>query len=157
MKRRIRKVANFFAFNLLFFALYLNFIHKDKIALAGTPQNIQPNAAFSGTVLVNYPEQVLEKKNDAAVVVQQPAQEKAIENNTAALKLKFSSVHFESLKSRLYRELLGFLSSVYKDSGAELRLLAMIGQVEILQKNPNILSEAIYENFKSKISAPCPT
>ena len=30
MKRRIRKIANFFAFNLLFFALYLNFIHKDK-------------------------------------------------------------------------------------------------------------------------------
>jgi hypothetical protein len=32
MKRRIRKVLNFFAFNLLFFALYLNFIHKDKNA-----------------------------------------------------------------------------------------------------------------------------
>ena len=30
MKRRVRKIANFFAFNLLFFALYLNFIHKDR-------------------------------------------------------------------------------------------------------------------------------
>ena len=30
MKRRIRKIVNFFAFNLLFFALYLNFIHKDR-------------------------------------------------------------------------------------------------------------------------------
>lgn len=30
MKRRVYKVLNFFAFNLLFFALYLNFIHKDK-------------------------------------------------------------------------------------------------------------------------------
>ena len=30
MKRRVSKVLNFFAFNLLFFALYLNFIHKDK-------------------------------------------------------------------------------------------------------------------------------
>jgi len=30
MKRRVFKVLNFFAFNLLFFALYLNFIHKDK-------------------------------------------------------------------------------------------------------------------------------
>ena len=29
MKSRVRKIANFFAFNLLFFALYLNFIHKD--------------------------------------------------------------------------------------------------------------------------------
>ena len=30
MKRRVTKVLNFFAFNLLFFALYLNFINKDK-------------------------------------------------------------------------------------------------------------------------------
>ena len=30
MKKRVRKIANFFAFNLLFFALYLNFIHKDQ-------------------------------------------------------------------------------------------------------------------------------
>jgi hypothetical protein len=30
MKRRVRKIANFFAFNLLFFALYLNFIHRIK-------------------------------------------------------------------------------------------------------------------------------
>ncbi|MCX8019701.1 MAG: hypothetical protein N2747_04325 [Chitinophagaceae bacterium] len=30
MKRRTRKIINFFAFNLLFFALYLNFIHRDK-------------------------------------------------------------------------------------------------------------------------------
>lgn len=30
MKKRVRRALNFFAFNLLFFALYLNFIHKDK-------------------------------------------------------------------------------------------------------------------------------
>ncbi len=30
MNPRVFKIANFFAFNLLFFALYLNFIHKDK-------------------------------------------------------------------------------------------------------------------------------
>ena len=30
MNPRLFKIANFFAFNLLFFALYLNFIHKDK-------------------------------------------------------------------------------------------------------------------------------
>lgn len=30
MKNKFRKVVNFFAFNLLFFALYLNFIHKDN-------------------------------------------------------------------------------------------------------------------------------
>ncbi len=33
MRNRLRKVTNFFAFNLLFFALYLNFIHKDSNAL----------------------------------------------------------------------------------------------------------------------------
>lgn len=30
MKRNIRKTLNFFAFNILFFAIYLNFIQKDK-------------------------------------------------------------------------------------------------------------------------------
>lgn len=30
MKRRIRRALNFVAFNLLFFSLYLNFIHKDQ-------------------------------------------------------------------------------------------------------------------------------
>ena len=50
MKRRVRKIANFFAFNLLFFALYLNFIHKDKVNVPASSQ--QNTAAFSGTVLV---------------------------------------------------------------------------------------------------------
>ncbi|MBS1621973.1 MAG: hypothetical protein JST10_06240 [Bacteroidetes bacterium] len=30
MKKRVRRALNFFAFNLLFFALYLNFVQKDK-------------------------------------------------------------------------------------------------------------------------------
>jgi hypothetical protein len=62
MKKRVRKIANFFAFNLLFFALYLNFIHKDKsnIISVSTP------AAFSGTVLVENPDQYLPKKEIAA-------------------------------------------------------------------------------------------
>jgi hypothetical protein len=87
MKKRVRKIANFFAFNLLFFALYLNFIHKDKIVVAGAPQNIQQNAAFSGTVLVDNPEQVLEKKSQVSATVQQQAPVKMSESNTAALKL----------------------------------------------------------------------
>jgi hypothetical protein len=33
MKRRITTVLNFLALNLLFFALYLNFVHKDKDVL----------------------------------------------------------------------------------------------------------------------------
>jgi hypothetical protein len=92
MKRRVRKIANFFAFNLLFFALYLNFIHKDRLSIAGTPQSIQQNAAFSGTVLVDNPEQMIEKKNDVTVAAQQTtsAPGKITENNTAALKLSIN-------------------------------------------------------------------
>ena len=64
MKKRVRKIANFFAFNLLFFALYLNFIHKDKSAISfiSTPPVQQNKAAFSGTVLVENPDQDLQKK-----------------------------------------------------------------------------------------------
>jgi hypothetical protein len=92
MKRRVRKIANFFAFNLLFFALYLNFIHKDKLSVAGTPQSIQQNAAFSGTVLVDNPEQAIEKKNEVTVASQQTttAPEKINGNNTTALKLSIN-------------------------------------------------------------------
>ena len=65
MKRRVRKIANFFAFNLLFFALYLNFIHKDSVAVPGANQ--QNTAAFSGTVLVdNAP---LAEKTSASTVL----------------------------------------------------------------------------------------
>ena len=90
MKKRVRKIANFFAFNLLFFALYLNFIHKDKSAIAGTPQSIQQNAAFSGTVLVDNPEQIVEKKNETTVAAQQTSPEKNTENSTAALRLSIN-------------------------------------------------------------------
>ena len=63
MKRRVRKIANFFAFNLLFFALYLNFIHKDKQSSSTAERTEQPTAAaFSGTVLVEHPEKYLEQK-----------------------------------------------------------------------------------------------
>jgi hypothetical protein len=90
MKRRVQKITNFFAFNLLFFALYLNFIHKDKMILAGAPQNIQQNAAFSGTVVVGNNSQVVEKKNEANVAIQQKATEKVTETNTTALKLSIN-------------------------------------------------------------------
>jgi len=61
MKKRVRKIANFFAFNLLFFALYLNFIHNDKAAVNGPAVSGQPgSAAFSGTVLVENPEHYLQ-------------------------------------------------------------------------------------------------
>jgi hypothetical protein len=63
MKKRVRKIANFFAFNLLFFALYLNFIHKDKQSFPAVDTAIQPTAAaFSGTILVESPEKYLVQK-----------------------------------------------------------------------------------------------
>jgi hypothetical protein len=63
MKRRVRKIANFFAFNLLFFALYLNFIHKDSPSANTSEVTVQPKAAaFSGTVLVEHPEKYLTQK-----------------------------------------------------------------------------------------------
>ena len=68
MKRRIRKIVNFFAFNLLFFALYLNFIHKDRAnndiapaAVVGTKPNTN---AYTGTVLVQNPEKFIRKEED---------------------------------------------------------------------------------------------
>ena len=61
MRTRLRKIANFLAFNFLFFALYLNFIHKDKQLVLGTEQTVKPTAAaFSGTVLVKNPQKYLD-------------------------------------------------------------------------------------------------
>lgn len=69
MKKRVRKVANFLAFNLLFFALYLNFIHKDKLPAINSERTIQPAAAaFSGTVLVENPEKYLSTESKSASV-----------------------------------------------------------------------------------------
>ena len=90
MKRRVRKIANFFAFNLLFFALYLNFIHKDKRpVMINTEQTVQHNtAAFGGTVLVDNPDQATEQKKTDVTA---PATEsKTDEDNTAALKLSIN-------------------------------------------------------------------
>jgi hypothetical protein len=88
MKRRVRKIANFFAFNLLFFALYLNFIHKDKVAVVVDPSVQQNTAAFSGTVLVEDPSAYLNKasETDAAKVAAQPA----VKNEGSALKLSIN-------------------------------------------------------------------
>ncbi len=87
MKRRVRKIANFFAFNLLFFALYLNFIHKDKTAMAAPTTQQTTTAAFSGTVLVENPEQYM-KKEQTSVATVQPTTEKAA--NSTALKLSIN-------------------------------------------------------------------
>jgi hypothetical protein len=66
MKRRIRKIVNFFAFNLLFFALYLNFIHKDRsndiIPASVVSTSSNNSAVYTGTVLVQNQEKNLNKE-----------------------------------------------------------------------------------------------
>ncbi len=69
MKRRIRRIANFFAFNLLFFALYLNFIHKDKAAVTPPEQTAQSTASVVGTIPVSHPEKYLGLKADGSTEV----------------------------------------------------------------------------------------
>lgn len=51
--RRMRKILNFVAFNLLFFALYLNFIHKDQDSL---PVTTSMSVKKTNTQLVANPE-----------------------------------------------------------------------------------------------------
>ncbi|MET0465772.1 MAG: hypothetical protein ABW007_21600 [Chitinophagaceae bacterium] len=51
MRKRVHRVANFLAFNLLFFALYLNFIYKDPASAPVSVKNQQEPAAFSGTLV----------------------------------------------------------------------------------------------------------
>lgn len=90
MKRRVRKIANFFAFNLLFFALYLNFIHKDKTGIVTTPvsQQTVTTPVAGGTVLVENPEQLIKSETVAA---QAPAEKQAPAGNEgAALKLSIN-------------------------------------------------------------------
>ncbi len=95
MKRRVRKIANFFAFNLLFFALYLNFIHKDKRPMAAidtTEQAQQQNtAAFGGTVLVDNPQAYLQKTQAASSIKPAVAVSKDADDKSAtALKLSIN-------------------------------------------------------------------
>ncbi len=88
MKRRVRKIANFFAFNLLFFALYLNFIHRDKppAIFGNDPAAQQTKAPLSGTVLVDNPEQTPAKKQ-TGTTTPQTTEPKTEQGSTAALKL----------------------------------------------------------------------
>ncbi|HEU0111048.1 MAG TPA: hypothetical protein VFQ73_09240 [Flavisolibacter sp.] len=60
MKKRLSRVLNFFAFNLLFFALYLNFIHKDSNTQTVLPTKTS-SATVQGTTLVSNPDQYLNK------------------------------------------------------------------------------------------------
>ena len=56
MRKRIHKVANFLAFNLLFFALYLNFIYKDPAVPVAEKNHQEAASASSGTLTDENPE-----------------------------------------------------------------------------------------------------
>ncbi|HEY9362083.1 MAG TPA: hypothetical protein VIQ00_02395 [Chitinophagaceae bacterium] len=59
MKSRMRKALNFVAINVLFFALYLNFIHKDKaIPDFSFPEN-HSELVSSNTIPVTNPSKYL--------------------------------------------------------------------------------------------------
>jgi hypothetical protein len=78
MKRRIRRIVNFFAFNLLFFALYLNFIHKDKAVTEPVP--VKANTEIiTGTVPVQDAAKYLNEKASATA---QPIEKSSRESST---------------------------------------------------------------------------
>ncbi|HQU55799.1 MAG: hypothetical protein R2796_11060 [Chitinophagaceae bacterium] len=85
MKRRVRKIVNFFAFNLLFFALYLNFIHKDNQNVQGTMPVAtmqQQETINSSMALVN------DAANQEKAVM--PAANKPKEQKNSKLKLSIN-------------------------------------------------------------------
>ena len=85
MKRRIRKIVNFFAFNLLFFALYLNFIHKDKAVAEPIPTVKSNIAVVKGTVPVQDADKYLNQRNSSSLT--QPAVDKTEPENSAKLSI----------------------------------------------------------------------
>ena len=66
MKKRISRVLNFFAFNLLFFALYLNFVHRDTSSQSLPATKNAVASETKGTVLVSNPEQYVNKSAKVA-------------------------------------------------------------------------------------------
>ena len=79
MNPRVFKIANFFAFNLLFFALYLNFVHKDKNVQQAVNTSAQTHVA-SGNLST---ERYVQKEKAAKNVTSEKA-------GTKALKLSFN-------------------------------------------------------------------
>jgi hypothetical protein len=82
MNPRVFKIANFFAFNLLFFALYLNFIHKDKNVQQVISTTVQTPIA-TRSVPVSNTEQYVQKEQ----TTKNTASEKT---SGKALKLSFN-------------------------------------------------------------------
>lgn len=86
MQKRVYMFFNFFAFNLLFFALYLNFIHKDvEAALPVLPQPTPVEVSVPAVVRPIEPA-VTEK----AVVGKTNKNTSTIEKQGEALKLSMN-------------------------------------------------------------------
>ena len=88
MKKRVSRIVNFFAFNLLFFALYLNFIYKDKTPI--TEQSTQGKQAdVTHTVLVETPLKYLEQGTATNVLTneQDPILKPEQKHNNTELKV----------------------------------------------------------------------
>ena len=64
MKRRIYNVANFFALNILFFALYLNFIQQKQktISPAAVVSEFQQAKTNSTTPITNPEQYIIERE-----------------------------------------------------------------------------------------------
>ena len=82
MNPRVFKIANFFAFNLLFFALYLNFIHKGKNVQQAMSTSVHTPVA-AGTVSTGNSKQYVQEDESAKTATTEKA-------STKALKLSFN-------------------------------------------------------------------
>ena len=82
MNPRLFKIANFFAFNLLFFALYLNFIHKDKNVQQVISTSVHTPVATK-TLTTGTAEQYVQKEPATKNVTSE-------KESTKALKLSFN-------------------------------------------------------------------
>ena len=82
MNPRVFKILNFFEFNLLFFALYLNFIHKDKNVQQAISTSVYTPVA-TRSLSTGSAEQYVQKEEPAKNVITEKA-------NAKALKLSFN-------------------------------------------------------------------
>lgn len=77
MNPRVFKIANFFAFNLLFFALYLNFIHKDKNVQQAIVTTVQTPVATS-TLSTGSAERMVQKEQSSKNIASEKESDKAL-------------------------------------------------------------------------------
>ena len=77
MNPRVFKIANFFAFNLLFFALYLNFVHKDKDVQQTITGSLQTHVA-TGALSTHAAQPAVEKHEATKNSVSEKESNKAL-------------------------------------------------------------------------------